>query len=81
MLFVFDKADMYPFWMKNTLIPIDIIWIDSQKKVVYIFENAQPCIQEDCIGINPEVKAQYILEVPAGQASNSGIEIGSIANF
>lgn len=43
MLFVFEKSGIYPFWMKNTKIPLDIIWLNSDKQVVYIKENASPC--------------------------------------
>ena len=43
MLFIFEKEGEYPFWMKNTLIPLDIIWINKDKEVVFISENAQPC--------------------------------------
>src|SRR3972149_4363578 len=42
MLFVFDKPDYYPFWMKNMRFPIDIIWIDASKKVVYVKSNVAP---------------------------------------
>ena len=43
MLFIFDKEGIYPFWMKNTLIPLDMIWIDSNNKIVFIAQNVQPC--------------------------------------
>ena len=43
MLFIFDKEGSHPFWMKNTLIPLDIIWIDSRGKIVFISQNVQPC--------------------------------------
>lgn len=43
MLFIFEKEGIYPFWMKNTLIPLDIIWINSYKEIIFIKENAQPC--------------------------------------
>jgi hypothetical protein len=48
MLFVFEKPGIYGFWMKNTLIPLDIIWLDENFKVVYIKENVQPCLEENC---------------------------------
>ena len=47
MLFIFPISEKHSFWMKNTLIPLDIIWIDENKKIVYIYENAQPC-RETC---------------------------------
>ena len=45
MLFIFPKEDFHNFWMKNTLIPLDIIWINSAKEIVFIENNAQPCLK------------------------------------
>lgn len=46
MFFIFQNEDIYPFWMKNTLISLDMIWINSDKEVVYIKENAPPCLSQ-----------------------------------
>lgn len=83
LLFVFDKEDIYPFWMKDTLIPLDIIWIDNENKVVYIKENAQPCLKDNCSHIIPNRKAKYVLEIAAGTVKQLGTEIGDqvIINF
>lgn len=43
MLFIFPTVEKHGFWMKNTLIPLDIIWIDESNKVVYIKKNVLPC--------------------------------------
>jgi len=75
MFFVFDSSDLYPFWMKNTLIPLDIIWIDENKEVVYI-SNAVPCEKDPCRNYNPNVEALYVLEVNGGIADEIGLEIG-----
>jgi hypothetical protein len=77
MLFVYDSEGGYGYWMKNTFIPLDIIWIDKDKNVVYVNENTQPCIQNDCPIIKPNVKAKYILEVNAGTSKKIGIKEGS----
>ena len=76
MLFVFDWEAVYPFWMKNTLIPLDIIWIDRNKEVVFISKDTQPCEQEPCPTINPYKKAKYVLEVCGGTADKIGLEVG-----
>jgi uncharacterized membrane protein (UPF0127 family) len=76
MLFVFQKDDIYSFWMKNTLIPLDIIWIDSNDNVVYISQNAQPCKSVICESINPEKQARYVLEINAGIADRIGLAVG-----
>ena len=76
MLFIFDWEAVYPFWMKNTRIPLDIIWIDSNKEVVFISKDTQPCEQEPCPTINPYKKAKYVLEVCGGTADKIGLEVG-----
>jgi uncharacterized membrane protein (UPF0127 family) len=81
MLFIFSKEMAHAFWMKNTLIPLDIIWINSAKEVVFIAEKAQPCLDENCETINPNVKARYVLEINAGAAAERDIRVGDRLNF
>ena len=81
MLFIFDKEGIYPFWMKNTLIPLDMIWIDSNYKIVFISQNVQPCRSLICPSIIPNAKANYVLEINAGILQNLGIKIGDMAEF
>lgn len=77
MLFVFQEEGIYPFWMKNTLIPLDIIWIGEDQKVVFISRNAQPCGSLSCPMIYPEEKAKYVLEVNAGVSDEIELVVGS----
>ncbi|MBU0626796.1 DUF192 domain-containing protein [Patescibacteria group bacterium] len=63
MLFVFDQPGLHTFWMKNTLIPLDIIWMDDQYQVVYIRHSAQPCIVDACQSYNPSALSYYALEI------------------
>ena len=81
MLFVFGKENIYPFWMKNTLISLDMIWIGANHKVVFIGENEQPCKKDPSSVITPSSRAEYVLEVNAGQAESSGIKLGDLAKF
>jgi len=82
MLFVFRKEGNYPFWMKNTLIPLDIIWINENKKVVFISGNTQPCQEESpCFLINPGKNAKYVLEINGGLAEKIGLTVGDKMNF
>jgi len=74
MLFVFEKDGIYPFWMKNTLISLDIIWIDSNNKVVFISRNNQPCALM-CESITPQKQARYVLEINAGSADKIGLAV------
>lgn len=81
MLFVYKEQGVYPFWMKNTFIPLDIIWIDDKKKITAIFSNVKPCDEDYCPVINPKVKAQYVLEVNANTVSDNGFYIGQEVVF
>ena len=77
MFFVFERNGFYPFWMKNTLIPLDIIWIDGARKIVYIAHEVQPCKKTICESYNPEREALYVLEINSGLSEKLGIEVGN----
>lgn len=81
MLFSFENEAKHGFWMKNMSFPLDIIWIDSTKKVVYIYKNALPCKEEPCVSILPQYAAKYVLEVNAGFSDAHRINIGDKVNF
>jgi uncharacterized membrane protein (UPF0127 family) len=81
MLFVFTNEDKYGFWMKNTYIPLDIIWMNGNKEIVFIKENAQPCEEENCPIIYPDKEAMYVLELKAGSAGSIGLKIGDRGVF
>jgi hypothetical protein len=80
MLFVFEKEALYSFWMKNTRFPLDIVWIDHNKKIVDIYEFALPC-KDVCKTITPQKEAQFVLEVNAGFTKRHGIQIGDGLTF
>jgi uncharacterized membrane protein (UPF0127 family) len=83
MLFLFPSPAYIPFWMKNTLIPLDIIWIDENRKVVHVAADVPPCTADPCPSYPPypKVAAQYVLELPAGAAERHGIVYGSTLRF
>lgn len=84
MLFVFEKTGLYPFWMKNTLIPLDIIWISADKKVTYVYQNATPCqnpVEALCKSIIPTSTAKYVLEINGGLAKEFNIKTGDLVVF
>ena len=71
MIFVFEEPGFYSLWMLNMQFPLDMIWFDSDGKVVYIEKNVPPCKSAletvTCTGNNSgENEAKYILEVTAG---------------
>jgi len=76
MLFVYDEEDTHSFWMKNMQFPLDIIWINANKDVVYISKETQPCKTKPCESIMPDVRAQYILEINAGLTDRLNIKVG-----
>lgn len=77
MLFVYDKPLIPSFWMKNTIITLDIIFIDDQGLIRHIHHLAEPCINQDlCSTYSPPVPVQYVLEVPGGYVQKHGIQVG-----
>ena len=75
MLFLFDKEAKYPFWMKNTFISLDIIWIDKDNKIVFISENNQPCKWYACPSVKPTIDAKYVLELNSGIVQKIGLKV------
>ena len=81
MLFFFDREDEYPFWMKNTRIPLDIIWIDSTRRIAHVKHEVPPCVIPDCPSYPPNAKAQYVLELAGGEAARHGLKAGDLLRF
>ena len=75
MLFIYDNPTIASFWMKNTLIPLDIIWINKDFKIVYI-ANANPCIKDPCTIYTPDEDANYILEINSNLTKELNIKEG-----
>ena len=76
MLFVFGQSNVYAFWMKDTLIPLDMIFISEDKKIVNVRENVQPCESDPCDKIIPESPVKYVIEVNGGWASRNNVGVG-----
>ncbi len=81
MLFIFGAERPYSFWMKNTLIPLDIIWLDYSRRVIHIEPDVPPCKADPCPSYGPEANALYVLELNAGKAREAGIKPGDTAEF
>ncbi len=75
MLFIFDDVVPRSFWMKNTLIPLDMIFVDENWTVVHV-ANAVPCTADPCLSYSSP-PAKYVLEINGGLAEKSNITIGS----
>lgn len=79
MLFVYDMPGSYAFWMKDTRIPLDIMWLNSEKEIVHIESNVQPASYPKTFV--PKMPAQYVLETNAGYAQKYTIKIGDRVEF
>jgi uncharacterized membrane protein (UPF0127 family) len=83
MLFVFPDSGRHAFWMKDMLIPIDIIWVSAEGQVVDV-QTAQPepgVPDPQLRRYNPSGEAKYVLEVRAGLAAEKGVEVGDKAQI
>jgi uncharacterized membrane protein (UPF0127 family) len=76
MLFVFEQPSRYTFWMKNMLIYIDIIYLDSNITIVDIFQKVPPCVEEPCELYTPSSEALYVIETKSGFSERHQLKIG-----
>jgi uncharacterized membrane protein (UPF0127 family) len=76
MLFIFPAENFRSFWMKNTRIPLDIMYFDEDLKLVSVAENAQPCRTRRCPSYPSAGPAKYVLELNAGKAAELGVRPG-----
>jgi uncharacterized membrane protein (UPF0127 family) len=85
MVFVFDKVGHYPFWMKNTLIPLDVIWVDAGARVVHVAQSVPPCKADPCPTFppppSPEGDALYVVEVVSGFSTQHRVSRGDVLTF
>jgi uncharacterized membrane protein (UPF0127 family) len=81
MLFVFEASDFHTIWMKNCKFPIDILWLDEDKKVVHLEEAVPPCSAEPCPVYSTLKRASYVVELNAGQARKEKALPGSTVVF
>jgi uncharacterized protein len=81
MIFFFPQKGDYAFWMKNTIIPLDMIWIDEAKKVVHVAHDVPPCQADPCPSYPPGAEAKYVLEVAAGVAAKHHVANGDVLTF
>lgn len=81
MLFVFPEEGLHHFWMKNTRIELDIIFIAADRRVVSISRRAQPCRNDPCTRYTPDGNAAYVLEIAGGLATSYGFAAGDLVEF
>ncbi|HEY0199114.1 MAG TPA: DUF192 domain-containing protein [Rhodanobacter sp.] len=78
MLFVFTEEKPQAFWMKNTLIPLDILYFDTNRRLVSTQMDVPPCTTNPCATYPSRASARYVLELPAGTARRIGAQAGDV---
>ena len=83
MIFTFLQAQPWTFWMKNTKIPLDIIWMNEMKQIVHIEQNVPICTRQDdsCPQYRPNDESLYVLELAGGRAESLKLQRGSKLQF
>ncbi|MBS1875278.1 MAG: DUF192 domain-containing protein [Acidobacteria bacterium] len=84
MLFIHGSANRYPYWMYQVKIPLDMIWMDPNRRVVEISANTPPCESKSataCPNYGGHEPAQYVLEINGGHAAKHGVQVGSYLSF
>jgi uncharacterized membrane protein (UPF0127 family) len=81
MLFIFRMDGIYPFWMKDMKIPLDMLWLDNAGKLVHISRNVPTCTKDPCLVYGTEQPIRYVLEVESGFAAAHALKAGDTARF
>ena len=83
MLFFFTAPGPHSFWMKNTRIALDMIWLDADRRILHIERNVPPCRADPCPSYGPgsDVKAMYVLEIAGGVADVHQLKQGDVLQF
>ena len=81
MIFIFKENGPKTFWMKNTLIPLDMVFLDGNMTVVEIKTNVPPCKADPCETYPSENPAMYVVELNAGASEKKNIKVGAKANL
>jgi uncharacterized membrane protein (UPF0127 family) len=78
MLFIFEGSEERSFWMANTPLPLDIIFVDAEKRIVTIQSNTTPYSEASIPSLHP---AQYVVEVNAGYCVRNGVREGDVIQW
>lgn len=77
MIFLFEESGHHKVWTKGFQFPVDMIWVDESKQIVYMKEFAEPCHKDPCSWHGPPpAKARYIIEANAGFIQRSDAKVG-----
>lgn len=81
MIFLFSDREVHRFWMKNTMISLDMVWMDEGGKVLFISAQTPPCRADPCPSYGPDSPAAMVLEIAGGKAAQEKIVVGSVLHF
>lgn len=81
MLFVFETEGIHSFWMKNTLVALDMIWLDRDHRIVHIAADVKPCPRDPCPSTTPARPGLYVLELKAGIAAEFKLKLFDRLDF
>ena len=81
MLFVFPDDMVRTFWMKDTLIPLDMLFLDARHQVVTVLHDVPPCRADPCPVYPSTQPARYVLELNGGAAARLDVQVGDKATF
>jgi uncharacterized membrane protein (UPF0127 family) len=84
MLFIYGSPGRYQSWTYQVKIPLDIVWMDKQRRVAEISANTPPCPSKSaraCPNYGGHEDALYVLELGGGMAAKYGVQVGSVLDF
>ncbi len=81
MLLVFERENLYSIWMKNMKIPLDILWLDKEKRIVHIERDVPPCKEDPCPTYTSRLPAMYVLELKAGSVNEHKLKMYDRVDF
>ncbi len=84
LLFVHVKQGKYAYWMYNVRVPLDIIWMDKDRRIVEISANTPPCQETNskkCPQFGGTREAMFVLEIAGGMAEKYGLAVDQVLSF
>lgn len=81
MLFIFEEEGYHSFWMKNMNFPLDILWLDKDKRIIHLESHVPPCQKTLCPSYAPLLPALYVLELKAGSIEKKGLKLYDRLDF
>jgi len=75
MLFILEEERIHTFWMKNMKFPLDILWLDKDKRIVHIEIHVPPCKKSPCPSYSSSIPAIFVLELKAGSVDKNKLKL------